>query len=126
MASYIVDKELECPFGRFRKSDSVLEVKLWVPTTPGGRTNRSMEDVPIIVFSEDYIHSLSDLEFPENRSSSRGQSGPPSRTLIAVAAAALLISTEGCDRRIIGNETVSERERRERQLEGGIEDDTSS
>jgi hypothetical protein len=40
-----------------------------------------MEDVPIIVFSEDYIRSLSDLEFPENRSSSRGQSGPPSLIL---------------------------------------------
>ena len=73
-----------------------------------------MDDAPIIVFSEDYIRSLSDLEFPENRSSRRGQSGPPSRTLIAVAAAALLISTEGAghsDRRIVGNETVSETER---------------
>ena len=114
MASYIVDKESEGPFGRFRKNDSVLAVKLWAATTPGGRTYRSMEDVPIIVFSEDYIRSLSDLEFPENRSSRRGQSGPPSRTLIAVAAAALLISTEGAghsDRRIVGNETVSETER---------------
>jgi hypothetical protein len=118
MASlHIVDKESEGPFGRFRKNDSVLAVKLWTATTPGGRTYRSMEeDVPIIVFSEDYIRSLSDLEFPENRSSSRGQSGPPSRTLTAVAAAALLIATATkgaghCDRRIVGNETVSETER---------------
>jgi hypothetical protein len=110
----LTNKESEGPFGRFRKNDSVLEVKLWAATIPGGRTYRSMEDAPIVVFSEDYIRSLWDLEFSENRSSRCGQSGPPSRTLTAVAAAALLISTDKAghfDRRIVGNETVSERER---------------
>jgi hypothetical protein len=33
----------------------------------GGRTYRSMEDAPIIVFSEECIRSLSDVEFSENR-----------------------------------------------------------
>jgi hypothetical protein len=84
MASYIVDKESEGPLGRF-----LFEVKLWAATIPGGRTYRSMEDVPIVVFSEDYIRSLSDLEFSENSSSRRGQSGHASRTLTAVTAAAL-------------------------------------